>query len=159
MKLQLITLLCLIALTFEACKEEPITKQNDSNYFMFGTYYGMCAGAECVNIYKIEGNKLFKNNTQLKPDAANFYKGTFSELSQNQYDSVSDIEDKIPQALLDNKATTIGCPDCADAGVIYVEYSKNGQTQHWLIDTQKFKLPQELHDFVDEIFKKLEILQ
>ncbi len=160
MKLQLITLLCLIALTFEACKEEPIIKQNDSNYFMFGTYYGQCFGVNCVTIYKLEEGKLFKNVAKER-SYSDFFEGklTYTALTQTEYDLVSDIETKIPEVLLNNTKTTIGCPDCADGGGIYVEYCKNGIKQHWYIDTQKFYVPEELHPFIDLIWEKMTLLE
>lgn len=158
MKLKLFTLISLIALSFQACKKDPIVK-NNSNYLLFGTYYGFCHGPDCVTLYKLEDAKLYKNNTQEKPDDAIFYTGSFTQLAQPLYDSVMDLENKIPAALLSHTEYRIGCPDCADGGGIYVEYSKSGITRHWFIDTQKFYVPEDLHPFMDEIWATMEILK
>jgi hypothetical protein len=157
MKLKLITLISLIALSFQACKKDPVVK-NNSNYLLFGTYYGFCHGP-CVTIYKLENGKLYKNNTQEKLDDAIFYKGSFTQMAQPLYDSVMDLEKKIPEALLSHPEYRIGCPDCADGGGIYVEYSNNGTTKHWLIDTNDAMVPKELHPFIDEIWAKMELLK
>ena len=52
----------------------------------------------------------------------------------------------------------IGCPDCYDQGGYYIEVEENGIKRSWYIDTNKADVPEYLHDFLDRISDKIELI-
>lgn len=156
MKLKIIIISLFLSL--QACKTDPVLP-NNPDYLLFGTFYGMCDGPKCITIFKIENEQLSKNNSQYRPSSTSMYMGTFTQLSTDKYIIAKNIESAFPDTLLAISNPVIGCPDCADGGGFYVEYSKNGITMNWLIDTNKSNVPEVLHDFIDKIWEKMELLE
>lgn len=150
---------CLIVM-LNSCEKENEIKLVDSDYIIFGYYYNMCAG-NCIAFFKLEENKLSKDTrTQyppLYPDG--FYNGNFVPLSQHQFDEVKDLPDYFPTDLLKESGTVIGCPDCADAGGLYIEYNVKGVRKYWHIDKVKSEVPDKYHTFIDKVEEKIELLR
>lgn len=53
---------------------------------------------------------------------------------------------------------TYACPDCVDQGGLYIRYYIEGKKGEFRIDTNKDKIPNYLHEFVDKINEKLEFV-
>lgn len=124
------------------------------NFLVFGHFYGMCVGDRCVLNYKLTDEALFK-------DTIRDYYGqnrVFVKMEDEQFEKVKDLADYFPQKLLKEKETVIGCPDCADGGGLLVEYSENGKLTTWRIDMNKNHVPDYLHDFMDKIQEKINLL-
>jgi hypothetical protein len=140
-----ITLLIAIAMT-TSCNKDCITL-NEQNYLVFGHFYGMCAGEGCVEIYKLTNMKLYE-------DLIDDYSGQnldFVELDNELFEQVSDLVDFFPNQLLSESETVFGCPDCADGGGLYIQYSDNGNLKSWRIDQMQENVPSYLHSFMDQV--------
>ena len=66
--------------------------------------------------------------------------------------------DFFPSQLLNEKKTTIGCPDCADGGGLFIQYSENGNVKSWRIDQEKDNVPHYLHNLIDKVNEKIKII-
>ncbi len=74
---------------------------------MFGSFYGMCAGEQCIEIFRLEEGKLLEDTTDKYPERDNFYAGKFIQLSAQKYNDTKDLIDYFPKDLL-NETTTVG---------------------------------------------------
>ncbi|MBI1185719.1 hypothetical protein GC194_15740 [bacterium] len=150
-----VILLCSLTFLFSAsCQKDPSTTTAD--YLVFGTFYGMCAGGElCVEIFKIDHKNLWEDRNDNYPDRSNFYDGKFEKLSNDKFEATKDLLDKFPQELLNEKESTLGCPDCVDQGGMYVEYKKGNTHKFWIIDNSTSAIPEYLHSFADELHTKV----
>ena len=140
-----LTLLIAVAMT-TSCNKDCITL-NEQNYLVFGHFYGMCAGEGCVEIYKLTNMKLYE-------DLIDDYSGQnldFVELDNELFEQVSDLVDFFPNQLLSENETVFGCPDCADGGGLYIQYSDNGNLKSWRIDQMQENVPSYLHSFMDQV--------
>ena len=55
--------------------------------------------------------------------------------------------------------TTIGCPDCADQGGLYLEIAKDlSGRQYWIFDQNKGAVPEEFHALMDAINESITII-
>lgn len=88
---------------------------------VFGTYYGMCR-SDCINIYAVESNQLFKDDsaTYGKLDWF-FYFTPTRKMDAAKHKLAKGLLNQVPMELLSKNRTTIGCPDCADQGGIYIQ--------------------------------------
>jgi len=142
---KVLILLIAIAMT-TSCNKEGITL-NEQNYLVFGHFYGMCAGEGCVETYKLTNMKLYE-------DLIDDYSGQnleFVELDNETFEHVSDLVDFFPNQLLSESDTVFGCPDCADGGGLYIQYSDNGNLKSWRIDQMQENVPSYLHSFMAHV--------
>lgn len=150
-----------MSLLFSACKKDntdPIVL-SDGDYLMFGHFYGMCAGEACVEIFRLEDNRLLEDTNDVYPSYTNFYEGNYVALSASQFTAVQDLTSYFPNDLWAVSNRVIGQPDAGDWGGLYVEYSLNGLRQFWLIDTKRDNVPAVYHPFIDKIEEKIALLQ
>jgi hypothetical protein len=157
---RLIPILGLILITCSSChKEEDINKLSDSDYLIFGHYYGECFGEQCIEIYKLEENQVSEDTLDRYPGSSAFYEGEYKRLSVQKFDSVKDLIEYFPKALLNEKDTVIGMPDAGDWGGLYIEYKVKGVRRFWLIDQMKTNVPATYHGFIDKVNEKIGILE
>lgn len=156
-KLFFISLVVLIT----SCKKEGNNAQfQPTDYLIFGDFYGMCAGEQCVDIYKLGDSALYEDVNAHYPNSTELYDGQFTyQLSAQQYNATKDLIDVFPTGLLTESDTVIGQPDAGDWGGYYVEYNFNGTRKFWLIDKMKENVPSEYHNFVDKMEEKLQMLE
>lgn len=112
----------LIAFVISCSKDETIDLEK-GNFLIFGHFYGLCGGEGCVETYKLTSNKLYE-------DTIDDYSGSefnFIELGSDQYEQVKDLINYFPDELLNESESIFGCPDCADGGGLFVQYSNEGQ--------------------------------
>ncbi len=147
----------LIITTLLACKKTFVTNKTISNseYVIFGHFYGECLGEKCIEIYKLGKSQLFEDIKDSYPSYSNFYSGSYNLLSQNKFDASKDIMDYFPQDLLNEPNNVIGQPDAGDWGGLYIEYNFNGVRKLWLIDLKKGNVPIKYHKFIDEVKKRI----
>ncbi|MFP4846483.1 hypothetical protein [Winogradskyella sp. PE311] len=127
---------------------------NEQNFLIFGHFYGECGGEGCIETFKLTNEKLFE-------DTIDDYLGQnleFVELNTETFNLVRDLEDFFPNQLLSVTESSIGCPDCVDAGGIFIQYSENGNIKSWRIDQIKNNVPNYLHDFIDKVNEKIAII-
>ncbi|MBK6930411.1 MAG: hypothetical protein IPH12_05905 [Saprospirales bacterium] len=118
-------------LLFAACTKEPDVAPSTNDYFIFGTYYGECAG-NCSHIFKLEGQNLFADDMEyLQPDDLVFQS---QSLAPDKIALAAALEAQIPASLFDETAETIGCPDCHDQGGYLVKIKTGDTVRQWFID-------------------------
>ena len=138
---------------------EPNLVLSDSDYFIFGRYYGFCVGENCVDVFRLEQNRLLEDSTDVYPPSVGFYTGNYRLLSKQKYEDAKDIVDFFPKQLLDESSNVIGHPDAGDWGGLYVEYNIDGVRKYWLIDQMKSNVPARYHEFIDKVNEKVDLLQ
>ena len=154
-------------LLFSACSADDAVDPDptdriveSASYLVFGHYYGRRPAEDGIEIFKIEDSKLYEDTNDHYPTPEDFYKGNFVELSAEKYAQVSDLMDVIPAQLLEETETVIGLPDAGDWGGLYVEYYAEGaeEADFWLIDMLEANRPEYLNPFVNQINKKIEMI-
>jgi len=154
--------LCLLSFFFSSCKKEPIKNSNpnfESGYLVFGHFYGLCGGEKCIEIYRLENNQLFEDTADKYPITGTLYNGNFVLLSQQKYNLSKDLINYFPPELLAETKNTIGQPDEADGGGIYIEIKVNGVKKFYIIDQVKNNVPAIYHGFIEKINEKIELIQ
>tara|TARA_R110002050_G_scaffold350_4_gene2313 strand:- start:29063 stop:29527 length:465 start_codon:yes stop_codon:yes gene_type:complete len=150
---KIILILFIIGITI-SCNNDggiTITKQN---YLIFGHFYGECGGEACVETFKLTDQKLFE-------DTVDDYSGQhmeFVELEDAKFEQVKDLVNFFPNRLLHDTETVFGCPDCADGGGLFIQYSNNGNVKSWRIDQDKNNVPSYLHEFMNKVNVKIELI-
>lgn len=130
----------------------------DSNYLVFGHFYGFCLGEKCVEIFKLTGTGLYEDRLDKYPLQNKPYEGEFEMLSNTLFEKVKSFPSQIPQELLNTPSGVIGQPDAGDWGGLYFEVVKSSSRQFWLIDKMKTNLPEYLRPFATEIEQKIELI-
>lgn len=151
---RVLLILTLIGLLISCDSNDDTIEINEQNYLIFGHFYGECGGERCVETFKLTDKNLFE-------DTIDDYLGEnldFVELSSEKFELVKDIETFFPSQLLNNNDTVIGCPDCADGGGLFIQYSENGNTRSWRIDQMKNNVPGYLHEFIDKVNEKIRVI-
>ena len=141
--------------TFTSCdKDGDNITINEQNFLIFGHFYGMCAGEGCVETYKLTDVKLYE-------DIVDDYSGQnldFVELNNEQFELVNDLADFFPVQLLNESDAVFGCPDCADGGGLFIQFSDNGVLKSWRIDQVQNNVPNYLHDFIDQVNERIVLI-
>ena len=154
MKIIKFIILGLAILFNTSCNKDDEIELNETNYLIFGHFYGECIGEGCIETFKLTDKKLFE-------DTIDNYLGenfNFIELGNNKFELVKDLADSFPNQLLNDDVNTFGCPDCADMGGLFIQFSENGNLKSWRIDQIKSNVPSYLHDFMDEVNEKIELI-
>lgn len=146
-------------LAFTSCTKEPAIHLRESDYLIFGHFYGECIGEQCIEIYKLEQNQLLEDTKDRYPSATDFYEADYVRLSQPQFDDTRDLVDYFPFDLLNEANTVIGQPDAGDWGGLYIEYNYNGVRKFWLLDQAKRNVPTKYHSFIDKVNEKIKQLK
>ncbi len=147
-------LLIVIGILISCNKDDNNITVNEQNFLIFGHFYGECLGEACVETYKLTDKKLFE-------DTVDDYSGQnlgFTELENEKFEQVNDLVDFFPDQLLNESETIFGCPDCADGGGLFIQYSDNGNLKSWRIDQVKDNVPGYLHSFIDKVNEKIGLI-
>ncbi|MDQ3016161.1 MAG: hypothetical protein M3R25_05505 [Bacteroidota bacterium] len=142
-----------------SCEKEDSYCNAGQFYFMaFGHFYGKCGGEGCVEIYKIENEKLYEETRDQYP-GDEFYKfEEFVQLSNEKYDQVKDLPSDFPNELWDESETILGIPDGGDWGGVYVEISSSRGHRYFLLDQNENNMASVYNTFVDKINEKITII-
>ncbi len=144
----------LILMSVISCSSDDGIELNETNFLVFGHFYGECGGEGCIETFKLTGTSLFE-------DTNDNYVGidfNFIKLTNEKFEAVKDLVDFFPNELLTSSETTFGCPDCADGGGLFIQYSKNGVIRNWSIDQSKSNVPNYLHNFMDKVNEKIQLI-
>ena len=134
-------------LTFNSCTEDHLASPG-TDCFIFGNAYGFCAG-DCAHLYQVRNNRLYADNIQsLYYDPVVFLN---TPLPDSSYQMAKDLQEEMPLYLTAHPDTTIGCPDCHDQGLIYIEVRQNGVINKWQLDTDTNALPAEIRNYAQKI--------
>ena len=151
---KLVLILAAVVILIACTKSDNNIAINEQNFLVFGHFYGFCGGESCVETFKLTDEKLFE-------DTIDDYMGQtleFEELENSVFLQVNDLPTFFPNQLLNEVETVFGCPDCADGGGIFVQYSENGNVKSWRIDQDKSNIPIYLHNFIDKVNEKIGII-
>ncbi len=127
---------------------------NEQNFLIFGHFYGECFGEGCVETFKLTDKSLSEDTI----DDYNGQNMEFVELENETFEQVKNITDFFPNQLLNQNETVFGCPDCADGGGLFIQYSEHGNKKSWRIDQVKDNVPTYLHNFIDKVNEKIELI-
>jgi len=150
MKKVLFLLLGLVILSTSSCFKED----EETNYLVFGHFYGECEGEECLETYKLTEYQLFEDTN----DDYLSHNLNFVSLDQTIFLEVKDLIDFFPEQLLNESKTVFGCPDCSDGGGLLIQYYKNGNLKSWKIDQTKYDVPNYLYPFMDKVNEKITLI-
>lgn len=154
MKLRIKHLILFFALSFVliACDESVDNDDGsgtETNYLVFGHYYGECIGDGCIRTYHLEGDKLQEDSNDNYGCAAPY---DWDELPNSKYQEASSLFNLLPDTLYTFENQTFGIPDAYDQGGVYLEtYGPNGNKRQWHFDTNKEEIPEPLRPLVDSI--------
>jgi len=152
--MRIIYLFCFLLLA-SACEKEHCAVTED-DIFVFGTWYGECAG-DCAGLYEIRHGKLYPDNiNNLYLDSV-----TFSNvpLPDSSYQHARSLPGLLPNYLIQHPNETLGCPDCYDQGVIYVELRRKGKKTTWKLDTNTGALPPDVQAFAQQVLVVMDQLR
>jgi hypothetical protein len=71
---KILILLCLPLTFLISCKKDNAAIP-PSDYLIFGHFYGECSGERCIEIFKLEKDKLFEDKADQYPNYDAFYEG------------------------------------------------------------------------------------
>lgn len=149
------TVLAMLALGFfSSCEKDDADISGKGDYLIFGTFYGECWGEGCVDIFKLENDRLLEDKRDMYPGSDFYPFDDFEVLSQEKFDLVKDLIDFLPPSLLSEKSGVIGQPDAGDWGGAFVEYKSGGVHKYWLLDQMETNMPEAFNLFVDKINEK-----
>lgn len=119
----------------------------------FGRYYGKCLGNSCIEIFKLNDDKLWEDVIDRYPSSDSFYEGRFTEFNGSEKIKTEVLFNQLPSELFKYKSdfNTIGEPDAVDAGGIYLEFQSLGVRKLWLIDLSKRNVPKYIAIYVELI--------
>lgn len=151
----------LVFITLLACskKDDDASGSNQAanaqTQLIFGHFYGMCGGETCIETFKLTDSKLLE-------DTIDSYSGTgpfhFLALEDQKFLETRDLVDFLPARLLVERDSTFGCPDCADQGGIFIQYTKGGSVKTWRIDQAKDNVPDYLYELMDKVNEKIDAI-
>jgi hypothetical protein len=160
MRKKLIAVLCFLAFVVSSCEKNTIKSViSDSDYLIFGHFYGECLGKHCVQIYKLESDKLLEDDLDKYPNSTGFYEGKFVQLSNDKFNIVKGLMNDFPKELLKESNVRVGEPDAGDWGGLYIEYNVGGVRKFWLLDKNKNNVPAKYHAFIEKVNQKIRLLQ
>lgn len=141
------TLLALGLLLFSCDKPESGAVQG---YLIFGEYYGMCQGPECIRYYKIQDNQLHEDTADMYPSSETPPSLAFSLYGGNYPTGVMQLPSLLPGGLY-SEGNVIGMPDAYDQGGYYLELNNGFTTRYWKIDRDRATIPVYLHEYCDTL--------
>ncbi len=154
MNIRIITIIGLVFCLSTGCSKDKNSETGTQDYLVFGHFYGMCVGETCVETFKLTDNSLYE-------DTIDDYTGQslyFVKLDPTKFSEVKDLVNYIPEELLNESRSILGCPDCADGGGLYIKYVSNGVIKTWRIDQVKRNVPAYLHGFMDKVNEKIALI-
>ena len=152
---KIILVLSVIGILFSCSSDLNETDINEQNYLVFGHFYGMCGGEDCVETFKITNSSLYEDTI----DDYNGLNMEFIQLGDNKFEQTKDLINFFPNQLMNQDETFFGCPDCTDGGGLFIQYSENGNVKSWRIDQDKNNVPEYLHEFMDKVNEKIALLK
>lgn len=154
----LIILAILPLFYLSSCSKKDNPDNSVPDYLIFGHFYGECVGEGCIEIFCLEPTRLLEDANDNYPNSNTFYSADFYELSSAQFNDANDLMNFFPDTLLSIDEPVIGQPDYADGGGLYIEYNVGETRKFWLIDQSKNNVPVALHEFIDKVNEKIDLI-
>ena len=157
MKLKTRTAIALISIIVAACVSHDIPATSPADSFVFGRYFGYCAG-DCYDVFVLSGSSLYHSEDETYPTKGSPWNlPRLSSLNNDQKNIATELRGLIPESLLNKKENVIGCVDCGDFGAVYIELNQNGNKRFWYIDNMT--TDPELKNFVITVHKKIDLIK
>lgn len=119
---------------FLSCNsDDDSTPEKTIESLVFGKYSGECL-ENCFNVFKIDTEKIAKDNT------VNYYSNDFTfkssfVYSKEVFEKYNSLLSDIPYELKNGTDKTYGCPDCVDQGGFYLRIQmSDGKIKKYNID-------------------------
>jgi hypothetical protein len=148
----------LILCFFSSCDKDDVNTSAKADYMIFGTFYGKCAGEGCVEIFKIESDRLLEDKKDIYPGADYYAFDDFEVLSQEKFELVKDLIDFLPPSLVQEESGVFGQPDAGDWGGAFVEFKSGNIHKYWVLDQLDNNMPDAFNVFVDKINEKVMLI-
>jgi hypothetical protein len=149
----LLTFLCILA---ASCVNHDIPMQSTDDSFVFGRYFGYCAG-DCYDAFVLRGNSLYQSENETYPSKGSPWTlPQLKSMDQAQKNIANELRGLIPQSLLDSNETLIGCPDCGDFGAVYIELNYSGKKRFWYLGYMAED--PDIKNFVITVHKKIDLI-
>ena len=141
-----------------SCDNDSKVEPKVTDHLVFGHFYGLCWGEQCVEIFKLQDGVLYEDQNDFYPGSEAPYVADYVALSGEIYEKVKDLIDDFPSELFDEAKNVLGTPDAGDWGGLYVEYNFDGVEGFWLLDQMQSNMPDYTHAFVDSINAKIALI-
>ncbi len=139
-----------------ACADHDLVDTLSKDYFVFGRYYGYCAG-DCLDVFALSNEILYKAEGESYPTQNSPWNlPDMLSLDDDKKELVSELPGLVPQVLLNTEEHVIGCPDCSDFGAVYIEMNHNGEKKFWYIDNATQDI--DLKNFIGTVHTKVNLL-
>lgn len=145
-----------VFLALSSCKKD---EPQISDYIVFGHFYGMCVGEDCVEIFKVQDGILYEDDKDVYPGSDKPYEGNFNKIPDAKYQKVKNLRMEVPSELTKENEVVIGMPDAGDWGGIYLEIMEGSEKRFWLIDKMEYNLPDYLKPFVAKVNDAIEAVK
>ena len=129
-----------------SCRKESLNPDQGEITLLFGQYFGLCGGEQCVEIFKFENDLLYEDTLDIYP-SRDIYMGAYIPLDHTVFEEVESVRDEIPSYLLQRPDTTFGIPDAYDQGGLYLAYLQGQQEYYWHLDRDENNIPDELRSY------------
>ncbi len=151
MKKLFFLLIILMTVFITSCNDDDENVATD--YIIFGQYYGFCQGDDCLKYFKVDDEHVYEYEDSCIPIPVSSCIDTSPpELGNDEFLIAETLFDDFPEDLFDETETTLGCPDCADQGGIFLEIKRGSDDRrYWYIDNSQNALPTYLHAYTDKI--------
>jgi hypothetical protein len=145
-----------------ACEKECDCVPNGQfEYMIFGTFVAECGNGGCVEMFRIDREKLYKDSSDVFPSNEIAFEGEFYPLPDEKYQQVKDLLKEFPNELYEEPDNVLGIPDGGDWGGVYVEIKLkdlNSLSGFWLLDQNEENMDQVYNDFVYKINEKITLI-
>ncbi|WNJ20956.1 hypothetical protein [Pontibacter sp. G13] len=131
----------------------------NGNSLVFGWFSGECEGESCIEIFKIQDNRIYEDTRDRYPQGGTWYKGSYQELAPEHFERAMKLLDLFPAQLLDELEPMIGTPDYADGGGVFIQYDFDGVKRNWSIDQIDQNIPEYILEFKAEVNRVIYSLQ
>lgn len=122
-------------LLFVSCGPDDKQAISPVTSVVFGAYYGMCAGYNCVRIYSVNSNYLYKDDSASYPSIYAPYTFVPTQvMAPSRFDIAKDLLQNVPDELAPGTQRQYGCPDCHDQGGVYIEIHAGSLSSRFFID-------------------------
>lgn len=149
--------ICILA--FISCKKANPVEPKETQYLIFGEFYGECLGNKCKTYFKVNNFALYTDTLHQYPSQDKPLDFAFIRMDDTKYKQVNDILNELPPQLLNEITHVFGNPDSHDQGGVYIETMVNGEKKFWILDNDDKELPEYLKPFKQKIVNKFDILK
>lgn len=154
----LVVIFCLVACNkeMEIIDPPPAGENLTDSYLVFGHFYGFCQGETCIEIFKLENEKLYQDTVDSYPNRDDFYVAEFKLEDNSLYQEASALLTGFPGVLYDNTNSVYGSPDTADQGGLYIERFENGERHFWILDNFNNDFDNDIKEYMKKIHEIIE---